>query len=60
MAPSAGSLIAFHWLLAGNVYEKVRPMPLEALRKWRFSPAYQGGRAVDSTLEVRLTISAAR
>jgi hypothetical protein len=36
---------------------KLAELLLAALRKWRFSPAYQGGRAVDSTLEVRLTIS---
>ena len=36
---------------------KLNDLLLATLRRWRFAPAYQSGRAVDSTLELRLTIS---
>lgn len=37
---------------------KLDGLLLAALQKWRFAPAYEGGRAVASTLELQLTISA--
>jgi hypothetical protein len=45
--------------LTGSTTEpKLDQLLLEALRKWRFAPAYRDGRPVASTVDMRLTISA--
>jgi outer membrane biosynthesis protein TonB len=70
LTPTGGTLVAVaRFAVAADGTAKVdltgpTPAPklnevlLAALQKWRFTPAYQGGSPVASTLEVRLTISA--